>query len=81
VLRCQVKITTPYSNGTIEVGQTGTPALLQATADNVSTVANEYDAPQRTSWGGASLPVLTTITGAPSAGAGFVTVEYALAQA
>jgi hypothetical protein len=82
VLRSMINITTPYSGGSaISVGQTGSTSLLQGTADNYPTVADGYDAPQRTAWGGSSLPVLTTITGAPSAGVGTVTVEYSLAQA
>jgi len=82
VLRCEVKITVAYSAGaTIAVGQTGTTNLLQTTSDNFPTVVDEYDAPQRTDWGGSALAVLVTIAGSPSAGAGKVTVLYSLAQA
>lgn len=81
ILRCEVKITTPYPAGAIAIGRTGSTSLLQGTADNYPSVANEYDAPQRTDWGGAALPVLCTITGGPSSGAGRVTVVYSLPQA
>ena len=81
VLRADVTITTPYSGGaTIAVGQTGTTNLLQGTADNFPQTDDEYLADQRTAWGASALPVLVTVGGAPSAGAGFVTVVYALAQ-
>jgi hypothetical protein len=76
ILRCQVTITTPYTAGTtIEVGELGSPNLLQDTPDNNPAVVDEYDSPQRTVWGGAA-PVQVTIGGGPIAGAGFVTVEY-----
>ncbi len=77
VLDCMLQVDTPYSPGTtIAIGQTGTPALLQATTDNSPTVAGAYEAPQNTAWGGAPLPVLVTIAGAPGAGAGSVVVQY-----
>jgi hypothetical protein len=81
VLSAEVKVTTPYSTGaTISVGQTGSVSLLQGTGDNMPTVVGEYLAEQRTSWGGSSLPVLTTVSGAPAAGAGTVTVLYSNAN-
>lgn len=77
ILRADVSVTTPYSAGAlIALGQTGTTALLQGTGDNFPTVADIYLASQRTAWGASALPVLVTITGAPSAGAGTVTVQY-----
>ena len=80
VTRADVTITTPYSvGGTISVGRTGSTSLLQATGDNDPQVISEYEANQRTAWGGSPLPVLVTVGGAPGAGAGFVTVQYALA--
>jgi hypothetical protein len=82
VLRADVSITTPYSAGaTIEVGQTGTPILLQDIIDNFPLTVGDYSALQRTGWGAAPLPVLVTVGGAPAAGVGRVTVEYSLPQA
>jgi len=73
---------TPYSAGTtIKVGQTGTTNLLMDTTDNTPTVAGTYNILQRTSWGASALPVLVTIAGAPSAGAGTITVQYTQALA
>jgi hypothetical protein len=78
VLRADVTITTPYSPGaTIEVGQAGSLNLFQDTPDNVPTVADFYSAPQRTAAVTAT-GVVATIGGAPAAGAGFVTVQYAV---
>ncbi|MFI5296516.1 MAG: hypothetical protein ACHREM_00340 [Polyangiales bacterium] len=72
-------VTTPFSPGTtISVGQTGSVSLLQATTDIFPGVVDSYSAPQDTAWGAAALPVLVTITGAPAAGAGFITVVYSL---
>ena len=77
IVGCEFKVTTPYSAGaTVAVGQTGTTNLLMAAGDSVATVANEYGAPQRTAWGASPLPVLVTVTGAPAAGVGTVTVQY-----
>jgi hypothetical protein len=78
ILRSTINVTTPYSAlATIAVGQTGSTGLLQGAADGQSAqVANTYDAPQTTSWGGSSLPVVVTITGSPSLGAGVVYVTY-----
>jgi hypothetical protein len=82
VLRALVEVDTPYSPAaTIAVGQAGTPALLETTADNDPQVAGLYDAPQRTPWGGVARAVLVTIAGAPAAGSGHVTVEYSLPTA
>jgi hypothetical protein len=73
----EVEITTPYSGGaTITVGQTGTPALLQATSDNAPTLAGTYQVNGDTAWGASPLTVLVTVGGAPGAGAGFVIVRY-----
>jgi hypothetical protein len=79
---CELKVTTPFSGGTtISVGQTGSASLLMATGDNTATVANEYQADQRTDWGGSSLPVLVTVAGSPSAGAARLNVQYSLPNA
>lgn len=75
-------IVTPYSAGaTLTIGQTGTPALLQATTDNQATVAGEYHVTQEQAWGATALAVLVTVAGAPAAGAGFVSVTYSVPDA
>lgn len=82
VLRAYLDVTTPYSAGaTIQVGQTGTTALLMGTADNFPTVAGIYDADQDTAWGASALAALVTIGAAPAAGAGFCGVLYTLPNA
>lgn len=77
IVEATVSITTPYSGGTtIAIGQSGSTALLQATGDNVATLANQYQSMQDTPWGASPLAVLATIAGAPSVGAGVVIVKY-----
>ncbi len=79
VVSATVNVTTAYSGGTtIEVGQTGTPTLLQGTADNFPSTVDQYQETFVTAWGGSPLPVLVTIGGTPSAGIGTVTVGYTL---
>jgi hypothetical protein len=81
VVDTKVDITTPYSAGaTITVGQTGSAALLQGTGDNLATVAGVYETSQDVAWGASALAVLVTVTGAPAAGAGFVVVQYVVAD-
>jgi|SRR5271166_326895 len=82
VLDVKLNITTPFAGGaTIEIGQTGSLALLMATGDNdpQAVAGTIFEASQATSWGGASLPVVTTVAGGPGAGAATVTVLYAMA--
>jgi hypothetical protein len=75
-------ITTPYSAGaTLTMGQTGTPALLQATTDNQATVLGEYHVGQEVAWGASALALLVTVAGAPAAGAGFANATYAIPDA
>lgn len=82
IVEAMLDITTPYSGGaTISVGQTGTTALLMATTDNLATVNGVYATPQDTSWGGSALAVLTTVAGAPAAGAGKCIVKYCVPDA
>lgn len=82
VRRAMLDIQTPYSAGaTITVGQTGSAALLMGTSDNAPTVAGLYEVSQDTAWGASALAVLVTVAGAPSVGAGFVIVEYTVADA
>jgi len=77
VLRVELNITSAYTAGaTISAGQTGSTALVMATADNVPQTIDLYLADQVTAWGGSSLPVLVTIGSSPSSGAGTVTVLY-----
>ena len=79
VVETTLDITTPLSAGaTVAIGQTGTPALLQATTDNLATVAGQYQLMQNVSWGGSPLSVLITVTGAPAAGSGFCLVKYSV---
>jgi len=79
VVETTLDIVTPYSAGaTISVGQTGTPALLQATTDNLATVAGQYQTPQDVAWGASPLAVLVTVAGSPAAGAGFCLVKYSV---
>jgi hypothetical protein len=81
ILRARLNVTTPYSGGaTVTIGRVGSLALLQATTDNRPTVADIYEVPQETDWGGTELVVRTTVAGAPAAGAGYVTVEYSVSD-
>ena len=43
-------------------------------AVHLTLLAGLYGAPQDTAWGGSALPVLVTISGAPSVGSGFAIV-------
>jgi hypothetical protein len=82
VLSAMLDVVTPYSGGaTVSIGQAGSLALLEATTDNLATVAGQYQVPPRTPWGASALVVRTTVAGAPAAGAGFVTVEYTVPDA
>lgn len=79
ILFSSVTVTEGYSLGAnMQVGQTGNLGLLQTTADIFPQDENQYVATQRTPWGATQLPVIVTITGSPSVGEAFVTVEYAL---
>lgn len=78
---CYIDIITPFSPGaTIEVGRSGSLALIQATTDNDATTAGLYKAPQDTVWG-VTGPVVVTVGGAPGAGAGFCMVNYVVPNA
>jgi hypothetical protein len=77
VVRAILEVTTPYSVGAlISIGRTGSVSLFQSTGDNDPETANTYIVDQDTAFGGSALPVLATITGAPAAGAGVVSVWY-----
>jgi hypothetical protein len=81
VTRIVTSITTAYSAGTtISVGQTGTVSLLQATGDIVPQTVDSYGSSLPVAWGGSALPVLITIAGSPTAGAGTVLVQYTSPQ-
>jgi hypothetical protein len=82
VIRARLNVTVPYSGGTtISLGQPGSLSLLQTTTDNRPTVADIYEVPQETAWGGVAAVVRMTVIGAPAAGAGFVLVEYSVPDA
>lgn len=82
VVDTRVEVTTPYSGGgTIAIGQSGSTTLLQATTDNLATVAGTYETPQDVSWGGTAKAVRTTVGGAPAAGVGVVIVQYCVPNA
>lgn len=78
----ELNVTTPYSGGaTVSIGRVGSLSLLQATTDNLATVAGLYQVMQDTAWGGTALVIRTTVAGAPAAGAGFVVVRYSVPDA
>lgn len=82
VLCAWIEVVTPYSGGaTLALGRAGSTSLLQATSDNLATVAGLYEVTQDTAWGGAALAVRLTVAGAPAAGAGFAIVRYCLPDA
>jgi hypothetical protein len=77
VQRCVLNVTTAYSAGaTIEAGQTGSLALALGTTDNTPQSVDTYVVDQVTSWGASALPLVVTIGGAPTAGAGTMTIYY-----
>ncbi len=83
IIATQFIPTTPYTaGGTVAIGRAGSTSLLQATTDNdpQDTTASTYNVNLDAAWGGAALPVRTTIGGAPAAGAGVVIVRYAVPQ-
>jgi hypothetical protein len=76
VLRAFLDVTTPYSAGTtIELGTAANAALFMTTAQNTPQSVDLYDNPQDTA-NVATDPLLVTIAGGPSVGAGFACVEY-----
>jgi hypothetical protein len=78
VSRTVVVVTTPFDAGaTIEVGDSGSAARYQATADNdpQGAAGSQYDVPAIVSVPAAS-PVVVTIGGAPADGEGFALVFY-----
>jgi hypothetical protein len=78
VFDCRVEIVTPYVfpvAGAITVGQAGSPTIFQVGTDNDPLVASTYDVPQDTA-AVAAASVLVTISGAPTAGSGFVVITY-----
>ncbi len=72
----------PWSGSTtFSLGQPGLPALIfgVGTVDtSLGTVGPEGSQNLDTDWGGSAQPVLLTIGGAPTAGAGFINVTYVL---
>jgi len=77
VLEANLEITTAYSAGaTIEIGNTTTSNLLQATTDNNPQTTAVYSKEQRTSIGASASVARVTVSGSPAAGAGIVTIKY-----
>ncbi len=75
----RLSVTTQYSAGsTISVGRTGSTSLLMATTDNLAQSTDMFQITQDTAWGGSALPVLVTVSGAPTAGVGTCTVIYSV---
>ena len=81
VSRATLNVTTPYSAGTtIAIGDDGgTVDLYMATGENDAEAANLYSKTQETT--GVAVAIQATITGAPAAGAGFVSVWYSVPDA
>lgn len=78
ILRASLDIQTAYdNNATITVGRTGSASLMMASSDSFVTTQNMFQVDQDTDFGGSALPVLVTVTGTPTVGAGFCLVEYA----
>lgn len=78
-LIAEIQITSVYDGGaTIAIGRTGSTSLLQATTDNNPASADTYvvDIEPNIAWGASALPVLATITGAPTTGAAQIRVWY-----
>jgi len=70
--------TTPYSAGTtISLGQAGFPTAFMLTTDNDPTLADFYQVMQDTPAPVVG-PLLVTIAGAPSVGAGFAIIRYSV---
>lgn len=84
VYEVYLEIDTAYDPGaTIEIGRTGDTDLLMTTSANnpQGTVGDIYKCTSITDWGGSSLPVLVSVGGSPSAGAGTVVVKFATPNA
>ena len=79
ITNCFVEIDSAYLTGvTITVGRAGALSLIQGAEDNYPQAVNSYYSPQRTSWGGAELPVIVTLQGNVLSGTGTVTIEYTM---
>jgi hypothetical protein len=82
VLRSRLEITAPYAvANSITIGRSGSTTLLQNNQQNNCKAVGCYDILDTITWGGTSDPVLVSIAGALSAGAGFVEVEYTVPDA
>ena len=80
VWRYYVTVTSAYAGAgavTLALGQSGNLTLL-ATAIDLTAFGSTFPATQefavRVAWGGSPLPVIATISGSPSTGAGAITV-------
>ncbi len=81
-ITAELDIQTPYTVATtISVGRAGSLSLFMATTDSTPTVAGLYQVMQDTPFGGAALPIVVIVGGAPVAGAGFAIVRYTLPNA
>ena len=82
VTEVQLVVINAFSAGTtITVGQNGSTSLLLGTSDSVPTVADAYGSELAVAWGSSVLPVLVTVAGTPSTGAGNVVVSYCVPNA
>ena len=81
VFKTTVNVTTPYSAAaTIDIGDDGgTADLYMDDTELDAEAANLYSKPQETT--GVAAAIQATIGGAPAAGAGFVSVFYAVPEA
>ncbi len=83
VVKVTFIVETPYSAGTtIDVGYAGsTSALLSSsTNDVIPGTAGSYDSSIPVVWANTDQPVVVTIGGSPSVGAGHMVVEHATPQ-
>ena len=82
ILRSSLRVTTGFDDAaaTVEVGRSGSLALLQATTDNVLGTTGSYLVESTSSgsgWGGSANAVVVTVSpGSATTGSSYVVVEY-----
>lgn len=87
ILRSSLRVTTLFDDAaaTVEVGRSGSLALLQATTDNSLAVAGNYLVESTSSgagWGSSANAVVVTVSpGSATVGGGYVVVEYSTPEA